>query len=426
MKSQSYNKPLYGTQKQQLKKLTKKEYIALREMCILSNNLYNVGLYNIRQYYFSNNKHLDYNGNYFICKENENYKLLNSNISQQILKEVDSVMKSFFGLIKLAKLGQYNYKDIRLPKYLEKEGFFSIIIGQIRIKLNGILDIPMSPVFKRQYGKVSIKVPNNLLNKKIKEIRIIPKYKARYFEIQYCYEIPESKEELDKNKALAIDLGLDNLCTCTTNQGDSFIIDGKRLKSINQWANKQNSKLQSIKDKIGIKGTTKKQAILWRKRNNQVNDYINKTCSYIIKYCIDNDVGNIVIGYNKNIQKGINIGKQNNQNFVNLPIGDIANKLEYLSKRNNINHIKQEESYTSKSDFLANDDLPKLNQDNSKKHTFSGKRITRGQYKSSIGIIINADVNASLNILRKSDILGLSHIQKNPNILKQPKRIKIS
>ncbi|WP_201260086.1 RNA-guided endonuclease TnpB family protein [Tissierella sp. P1] len=347
-------------------------------MCILSKNLYNVGLYNIRQYYFNNNKHLDY-----ICKENENYKLLNSNISQQILKEVDSTMKSFFGLIKLAKLGQYNYKDIRLSKYLEKEGFFSIIIGQIRIKLNGILDIPMSPVFKRQYGKVSIKVPDNLLNKNIKEIRIIPKYRARYFEAQYCYEISESKEELDKNKALAIDLGLDNLCTCSTNQGDSFIIDGKRLKSINQWANKQNSKLQSIKDKISIKGTTKKQAILWRKRNNQVNDYINKTCSYIIKYCIDNDIGNIVIGYNKNIQKGINIGKKNNQNFVNLPIGDIANKLEYLSKRNNINYIKQEESYTSKSDFLANDDLPKLNQDNPKKHTSSGKRITRGQYKSS-------------------------------------------
>lgn len=426
MKSQSYNKPLYGTQKQQLKKLTKKEYIALREMCILSKNLYNVGLYNIRQYYFNNNKHLNYNGNYFICKENENYKLLNSNISQQILKEVDSTMKSFFGLIKLAKLGQYNYGDIRLPKYLEKEGFFNIIIGQIRIRLNGILDIPMSPVFKRQYGKVSIKVPDNLLNKNIKEIRIIPKYRARYFEAQYCYEISESKEELDKNKALAIDLGLDNLCTCTTNQGDSFIIDGKRLKSINQWANKRNSKLQSIKDKIGIKGTTKKQAILWRKRNNQVSDYVNKTCSYIIRYCIDNDIGNIVIGYNKNIQKGINIGKKNNQNFVNLPIGDIANKLEYLSKRNNINYIKQEESYTSKSDFLANDDLPKLNQDNPKKHTFSGKRITRGQYKSSIGIIINADVNASLNILRKSDMLSLSHIQKNPNILKQPKRIKIS
>ncbi|CAK7012427.1 transposase [Tissierella sp.] len=276
-------------------------------MCILSKNLYNVGLYNIRQYYFNNNKHLDYSGNYSICKENENYKLLNSNISQQILKEVDSTIKSFFGLI---ELGQYNYKDIRLPKYLEKEGFFNIIIGQIRIKLNGILDIPMSPVFKRQYGKVSIKVPNNLLNKNIKEIRIIPKYRARYFEAQYCYEISESKEELDKNKALAIDLGLDNLCTCSTNQGDSFIIDGKRLKSINQWANKQNSKLQSIKDKIGIKGTTKKQAILWRKRNNQVNDYINKTCSYIIKYCIDNDIGNIVIGYNKNIQKGINIGKK--------------------------------------------------------------------------------------------------------------------
>jgi len=120
------------------------------------------------------------------------------------------------------------------------------------------------------------------------------------------------------------------------------------------------------------------------------------------------------------------MGKKNNQNFVNIPLGDIASKLEYLSKRNNINFLKQEESYTSKSDFLANDPLPIINPDNPKKYTFSGKRISRGQYKSSTGIIINADVNGSLNILRKSNIIDISHIQENPNILKQPIRIKIA
>lgn len=425
-KSKKTKKTLYGTQKQQLNKLTKKEYKALREMCFLAKNMYNVGLYNVRQHFFNEGKYLNYESNYPLCKENENYKMLNSNISQQILMEVDGAMKSFFELIKLARTGEYNYKDIKLPKYLKKDGFFSIIIGQIRIKPDRTLDIPMSPKFKREYGKVSIKVPRNLKDKKIKEIRIIPKYNARYFEIQYAYEIPESKLKLNKNNALAIDLGIDNLCTCTTNYGHSIIIDGKRLKSINQWANKQNSKLQSIKDKRGIKGITKKQCNLWIKRNNQVNDYINKTCSYIIKYCIDNDIGNIIIGYNDTIQKESNMGKKNNQNFVNIPLGDIVSKLEYLSKRNNINFVKQEESYTSKSDFLANDQLPIINLDNPQKHTFSGKRISRGQYKSSTGIIINADVNGGLNILRKANIVDISHIQRNPNILKQPIRIKVA
>ena len=285
---------LFGTQKQQLKNLTIQEYLALRMMSHLAKNMYNVGLYNVRQYYFENREYLSYESNYPLCKTNENYAALNSNIAQQILKEVDGSFKSFFSLIRLAKEGKLDFKSIRLPEYLKKEGFFSIIIGQIRISTDGTLNIPMSPAFRREYGSIKIKVPDNLKDKRVKEIRIIPKYNARFFEIQYIYEIPESKEKYNPNNALSIDLGLDNLCTCTTNHGDAFIIDGKRLKSINQGANKQNKILQSNKDKRGIKGTTKKQQILWNKRNNRVNDYISKTCSYIIEYCIKNDIGNIV------------------------------------------------------------------------------------------------------------------------------------
>jgi putative transposase len=421
----SSSKILYGTQKQQLKNLTKKQYVALRKMSHLAKNLYNVALYNIRQHYFKTKEYLTYESNYHLCKTNENYCMLNSNISQQILKEADGSFKSFLSLLKLAKEGKYNYKDIKIPQYIDKEGHFTIIIAQIRIKSNGMLDIPMSPAFKRMYGKVSIKVSSNLTGKKIKEIRVIPKYKARYFEIQYTYEIPESKLELNKQNALAVDLGLDNLCTCTTNTGDTFIIDGKRLKSINQWANKQNRILQSRKDKRRIKEITKKQQILWNKRNNRVNDYINKTCSYIISYCTHNNIGNIVIGYNKDIQKRSNMGRINNQNFVNLPIGNIIEKLKHLCQRYNIDFLEQEESYTSKSDFFANDPIPIFDGTN-KEVRFSGKRISRGQYKSSIGKIINADVNGSLNILRKSNIIDLSNIQKNPGILKQPLRIKIA
>ena len=318
----------YGTQSQQLNKLSKQEYKAIKELCFLAKNLFNVGTYNVRQHFFNEGEYLNYQANYPICKDNENYQLLNSNMAQQILKEVEGSFKSFFGLLRLAKKGKYDYRSIKLPKYLKKDSFFTLVIGQIRIKDNGILDIPMSPAFKRLYGKVSIKVPQNLLDRKIKEIRIIPKNNARFFEIQYSYEIEQVEENLNKNNALAIDLGLDNLCTCISNLGDTFIIDGKRLKSINQWANKENARLQSIKDKQKIKGTTKKQFLLWNKRNRVVKDYINKTVKTIIDYCLNNNIGTLVIGYNKTLQKDINLGKINNQNFVNIPIGDIKNKLE--------------------------------------------------------------------------------------------------
>ena len=169
---------IYGTQTQQLKNLTVSEYKALRELCFLAKNLYNVGTYNVRQHYFNEGEYLRYQANYPICKENENYQMLNSNMAQQILKEVDGSFKSFFGLIRLAKKGTYDFRSIKLPTYLKKDSFFTLVIGQIRIKQNGILDVPMSPAFKRLYGKVSIQTPSNLRDKKIKEIRIIPDRKS--------------------------------------------------------------------------------------------------------------------------------------------------------------------------------------------------------------------------------------------------------
>lgn len=416
---------IYGCQKQQLNYLSKKEYLALKTMCHLAKNLYNVGLYNVRQYYFHEQKYLSYESNYHLSKNNENYKLLNSNMSQQILKEVDGVFKSFFGLIQKAKQSNYDFRNIKLPHYLEKDSYFTLVIGQIRIKSDFTLDIPMSPVFKREYGKVTIKVPENLRNKKIKEIRIIPKYKARFFEIQYTYEVTENRKELDKNHVLAIDLGLDNLATCVTNRGKCFIVDGKRLKSINQWYNKENARLQSIKDKQKIKGTTKKQAILAINRNNQVNDYIRKTSRIIVDYCIKNNIGSLVIGYNPTIQKDSNMGKRNNQNFVNIPIGQLRESIRFLCKIHGILYKEQEESYTSKASFFDNDDLPIYNADNPQEYKFSGKRITRGQYQSKNGKIINADVNGALNILRKSKLVDLSILQCSGD-LDTPLRIRIA
>jgi putative transposase len=413
---------LFGIQKQQLKHLTISEYKSLRALCFLSKNIYNVALYNVRQYYFTENKFLNYESNYHLCKANENYAMLNSNSAQQIMKVVDRNFKSFFALIKMAKNGEYQHKDIKLPKYLPKDGYFNLIFSEFNTSKD-MFSVPMSPAFKRIYGKVEISMPSNLKDKAIKEVRILIKNNARFFEIQWIYEILEFKGSLDKNNTLAIDLGVDNLCTCTTNNGKSFILDGKRLKSINQWVNKENSRLQSIKDKQKIEKTTKAQKTLWSKRHNRVNDYLNKTVKLIIHYCLNNNIGTIVLGYNKAIQKNCNLGKANNQNFVNIPMGNIREKLTYQCHRYNINLIEQEESYTSKADFLANDDMPVYNAFDKKAYTFNGKRITRGQYKSSLGITLNADVNGSLNIMRKAHIENINLIY---NEYLNPTRIRIA
>ena len=418
---------MYLTIKQQVKHLTKEEYNILRELCKTAKNLTNQAIYNVRQHYFQEKQHLRYEANYHELKHLESYKLLNANIAQQTLKDVDKMFKSFFALIKLAKQGKYDFKYIKLPNYLPKNGYSNIVISQIRLRKDNILTIPYSNTFKKKYEikKIQIKIPQALEDKKIKEIQIIPKFNARFFEIQYIYEIQEENINLNINNALAIDLGVNNLCTCVTNTGKSFIVDGRKLKSINQFFNKYNAKLQSIKDKQNIKRQTKQQYLISRKRKNRVDDYINKTCRYIINYCLTHDIGTLVIGYNQSFQNKTNLGRRNNQIFTQLPFGKIREKLEYLCKRYNINYILQEESYTSKASFFDNDDLPIYNADNPQTYEFSGKRIKRGLYQTKNNYCFNADCNGALNILRKSKAVDTS-ILCHRGELDTPKRIRIS
>ena len=417
---------MYMTIKQQVKHLTKKEYNILRELCRISKNLTNQAIYNVRQHYFQEKQYLRYEANYHELKHSDNYKLLNADISQQTLKNVDRMFKSFFALIKLAKQGKYNFKHIKLPNYLPRNGYSNLIINNIRIKNNSILMVPFSNTFKKKplVDRIQIKIPKILEDKTIKQIEIIPKFNARFFEIQYIYEIQEENIQLNTNNALAIDLGVNNLCSCVTSVGKSFIIDGRKLKSINQFFNKRNVKLQSIKDKQNIKQQTKQQYLISRKRKNRVDDYISKACRYIINYCLTNDIGTLVIGYNQSFQNKTNLGKRNNQIFTQLPFGKIREKLEYLCKRYNINYILQEESYTSKASFFDNDELPIYNADNPQTYEFSGKRIKRGLYQTKNNYCFNADCNGALNILRKSKAVDLTILCCRGE-LGTPKRIRI-
>lgn len=414
---------MYLTQKNQIKGLNKAEYTALRELCRLSKNLYNVGLYSVRQFFFEEKRYLRYESNYHACKDNENYKLLNTDIAQQTLKVVDRSFRSFFNLIKAAKQSLYRFEQISLPKYLKKDGYFLLIMPRIRVK-DGYFEVPMSRAFKKKYGSVAIPFPERLKDKPLKEVRILPYCGAQWFEVEFITEEPIEPQSVDAANAVAIDLGLDNLAACVSTTGASIVIDGKRLKSINQWYNKLNAKLQSVKDKQGIKPFTKRQGYLLRDRNNQVRDYFCKTARKIINWCITQKVGTLIIGVNPGWKQNINIGKRNNQSFVQIPFYSLRSKLQALCERYGIAYIEQEESYTSKASALDGDDIPNYNPDNPARPKFNGKRVKRGLYRSQSGHLVNADCNGSWNIGRKSKHEGFTRVSRG--VLAAPLRVFIS
>ena len=416
---------MYLTIKQQVKHLSKEDYLTIKELCHTAKNLANEAIYNVRQYYFTEGEFLKYEKNYTLLKNSPNYKALNSNMAQQILKEVDGSFKSFFGLLKLTKQGKYAFRDCKLPHYLPKDGYATLVIGFVRLNGNKLI-LPFSNNFKKTHKAVEITIPPVLLDKKVKEIRIIPKAGARFFEIQYTYESECIQRNLNKNNALALDLGINNLVTAVSNSGKTFIIDGRKLKSINQWFNKENVRLQSIKDKQHFgKKTTNRQKAIARDRNNKVNDYMSKVARKVIDYCVANDIGTLVVGYNETFQRSSKIGKQNNQNFVNISYVRLRSKLKYLCELNSIVFEKQEESYTSKASFWDRDDIPVYNADNPKEYQFSGSRIHRGLYETAGGKTVNADVNGALNIMKKSNVVDMNILYGRGEV-DTPVRIRIA
>lgn len=418
----------YCVQSNVIRRLTKAQYDLLREMCRYSNNLYNVALYTIRQHYFNTKQFLTYESNYHECKTNENYRLLQAGISQQIMKVVDRSFKSFFNLLKKCKVGDYRYHDVNIPNYRPKGGMFNLIMStNAFVVKNGYLYVPMSRNFRALHPdvkEIKIAFPERLADKTIKEVRILPFNSGRYFKIQYVYEVEQEDMYVDKNNILSIDLGVANLATCVSTVGTPFIMDGRKLKSINHRWNKEMARLRSISMKQKLK-TTKRIQEITTKRNNQVNDIIKKSVRYIINYCIKNSIGTLIVGYNANFKRYSNIGKVNNQNFVQIPLGDLRQQLEFLCWKYQIDYIEQEESYTSKSSFLDRDVLPEYKAEQPYEGTFSGKRIKRGLYQSKNGIIVNADVNGAANILRKCK-QNVDFDKLCTGLLTSPTRIRIS
>ena len=362
-------------------------YKDLDNLCFLSKNLYNQALYRIRQQFFEDKTFKNYNEvNRELHDENQvDYRALPANTSQETLKLVNQNYRSFF------KSLQKGIKSARIPGYLDKTKGRQIVVYnhmtlQSHLLEKGIIKLPKSNIqFKTK-------------QKNIRQVRIVPK--NNYIVLEVIYEASIKELLKDNKRYMSIDLGIDNLASCSSNVTKSFIINGKPVKSINQYYNKKKAVLQSELKLKQNKNTSKHLQNLTLKRNNKIKDYFHKASRYIVNQLVNQSINTLIIGKNDGWKQETNIGNVNNQNFTQIPHQMFINQLKYKCQLEGINVIEQEESYTSKVSFFDNDFIPVYGQ-NDELFKSSGKRIKRGLFRTQNGLLINADINGSLNIMRK-------------------------
>jgi putative transposase len=310
--------------------VTRTEKICLKtsktlfRLCNLAKNLYNEGNYLIRQEFFKNGKWIRYYSLYHLLKNSENYSQLPAQTAQQVLKLLDRSWTSFFRAIKAYKTDKSKFLcKPRLPHYKPKKEEFLVIFTNQQVKLQAkILRFPK---------KIGLEVKTRLNDDTdIREVRIIPKGVGYILEIIYHKEfVPKP---LNKENLIAIDLGVSNLITAVNNNGlKPFVIKGGTIKSMNQYYNKKKARIQSTYDQQGIKIGKTKQKLTY-KHNKKISDYFHKISKKIIDYCMNNDIGTVVIGYNPEWKQSIRIGKRNTQNFVTIPYYKLIQMLEYKKK----------------------------------------------------------------------------------------------
>lgn len=408
-------------QKNVLRGLTKEQFRALKLLCHYSKNLYNQALFNVISYFDAMDEYYSYLDNAANLKTSDNYKMLLAQSSQQVLKIIEREFRAYFHVLKQKRKGLYNRRASR-PRYLPKDGEFILIFTKqnSRIK-DGCFSFNLSKSFVERHSPsfktFSIHCPDFVNSSNIHEVRILPRYNR--FEIEYVYEHNDVKVKVNESKALGIDIGLDNLATCVNMQtGRSFIVDGRGLKSCNHRYNKRIAEYQSKINKEGIVKRTRWLKTLDKNRYWFINDYMNQSVNKIVKYCIENDIGTIIVGENKEWKQGISIGKKNNQNFVQIPHGTFRYKLKSKCERNGIVYIPQEESHTSKCSFLDNEIIEHHD-------AYLGRRVKRGKFISKNGIEINADVNAAANIARKSKQWLVANEQLCTGLTLNPRRVRV-
>ena len=402
---------MFKTMKYHYKNKNKETTSLLNLLCHISKNIYNTTLYHLRQAYFNHEEI----GTYFDIikeiKDNENYHILNTYTS------ICTIRNAYTNMMKLIKGKAY------LPKYLPKNSVYPLITDQIRPILfqnKKCIKLPLSNLvrtgkaFKTTYedhlinkflkesklskGKnIYFPIPKELYDKKIHQVRIVPK-KEEYY-IEFSYSTIEETSITSSEDIIGIDLGISNLMAIGTTKKEGFIIDGKRLKSIYQYYNKQVAYYQSNLPKDIYH--TKRLNHLRKRLESRVEDYLNKAVSQVIKYCKEEGIGRIVIGWNKRIKEGGIKNKELegkekhkvNQSFCNIPLSRLKNKLIIKGEELGLIVTCVNESYTSKCSFIDSDEISN--------GSYSGIRIKRGLYQTKEGYIINADMNAAFNMIRK-------------------------
>ena len=328
----------------------------------------------------------------------ELYKKLPSSMSQRTTQICGQEWSSFYSALKGFAKNPSGYKARpRPPKYAYRASTlhigrngFKVVDGKLVFANDVLPNIVTSFGFSQNWNE---KVDKTIAQ----EVRIIPQGNCFVIELVYnpikLQAVGSFCLLLNKSRKAGIDLGVNNLIALATDQPDlrPVLINGKPLKSINAWYNKRAAVLRS-QEKYNHLQT------ISNKRYNQVRDYLHKASRYVVDHCVSNDLGTLVIGHNEGWKQDINIGKVNNQKFVNIPHSVLIEQIKYKAYELGINVIVREESYTSKASALENDAIP----DHGDKviPKFSGRRVKRGLYKSKNGII-NADINGALNILRK-------------------------
>ncbi len=361
-------------------------------MCHRAKNLRNLGNFYVRQDWFHLDNWLGYYGLDFMLKKMDAYTQLPAKTSQQILRLLEKDWKSFRESSSDYKENPHKYKGRpRPPKYKAKNGeSIAIFTNQQCSIKDGFLHFPNRSLKQRGLHIEPIKVK---YQGPFNQIRIVP------MGIRYCVEIVYERDPrpllLNKNNIIAIDMGLNNIVTFVNNIGlKPIAIKGNVVKSINQFYNKELARLRSQKDKQGIEKETKRIKNLHLKRNNKLHTIFHRISRYFVDYCVEHDIGVIAIGYNKGWKQDVNLGKRTNQNFVQIPFYKFVSMLEDKTELVSVQVVKINEGYTSKCSFLDNEPVEK-------RKKYLGTRISRGLFKSSKGILINADVNGAYNILKR-------------------------
>jgi len=364
-------------------------FAEIERVSFLSKNLYNAGLYEARQSFFSNEesyKNYSELQKQFQDSHQVDYRSLPSKVSQHVLKQLDKDFKSFF------EAAQSYQKDPnkflgkpKIPKYKDKVKGRNLLVYTIQ----AISKVELRKG-KIKLSKTEIEFWTKVKSEQIQQVRIVPRKESYVIEVVYKREEKEKKE--DNFRYAGIDIGVNNLAVIVTNTGDSpLIINGKPLKSMNHYYNQKKGRLQS-QSKLAKSRKTEK---LTNKRNNKIEDYLHKASREITNQIVSQQITKVVIGKNKFWKQEVSNGKRNNQNFVNIPHAEFVKKIKYKCELEGIEVILQEESYTSKCSFLDNEPIKK-------QEKYCGTRIKRGLFKASDGRKINADANGAGNILRKA------------------------